>query len=191
MELLIATHNKDKKREIQEILPGYKITSLRDYDLNEEIVEDGDSFRANAKIKATYCFEKTGKPSLGDDSGLVIDALNGEPGIYSARYAGDHDSKANNQKVLKKLEGIERRTAYFVTVLCFIDDDRELYFEGRVYGQIALEEKGNAGFGYDPIFIPNGYDQTFAEMGEAEKNKISHRANALKDFQKYLQTRKS
>lgn len=186
MEILIATHNEHKKEEIQQILPDYKITSLRDYQLLDEIVEDGDSFEVNAKIKAEYCFQKTGKASLGDDSGLVVPALDGRPGIYSARYAGDHDFKANIQKVLQEMEGVEEREAYFITVLCLIDEGKEEYFEGRVYGTLKREPSGNQGFGYDPIFIPKGEELTFADMSAEEKNKISHRANALKKFLAYL-----
>ncbi|AQX07153.1 RdgB/HAM1 family non-canonical purine NTP pyrophosphatase [Elizabethkingia ursingii] len=186
MEILVATHNQHKKEEIQQILPDYNITSLTDYDLFEEIIEDGDSFEANAKIKAKYCFEKTGKPSLGDDSGLVVPALDGRPGIYSARYAGDHDFKANIVKVLGEMEDRTDREAYFITVLCLISEGKEEYFEGRVYGTLTYKPSGEKGFGYDPIFIPNDHSITFAEMPAEEKNKISHRANALKKFLDYL-----
>lgn len=152
----------------------------------EEVIEDGDSFEANAKIKAKYCFEKTGKPSLGDDSGLVVPALDGRPGIYSARYAGDHDFKANIIKVLGEMEDIKEREAYFITVLCLISEGKEEYFEGRVYGTLTYKPSGEKGFGYDPIFIPKDHSITFAEMPIEEKNKISHRANALKKFLGYL-----
>lgn len=186
MEILVATHNQHKKEEIQQILPNHQIASLTDYDLHDEIIEDGDSFEANAKIKAKYCFEKTGKPSLGDDSGLVVPALDGRPGIYSARYAGDHDFKANIRKVLEEMKDTKEREAYFITVLCLISEGKEEYFEGRVYGTLTYEPSGEKGFGYDPIFIPKDHEITFAEMPAEEKNKISHRANALKKFLEYL-----
>lgn len=186
MEILVATHNLNKKEEIQQILPEYKITSLTDYGLNDEIIEDGASFEANAKIKAQYCYDHTGKPSLGDDSGLVVPALDGRPGIFSARYAGDHDFKANIRKVLDEMKDKTDREAYFITVLCLTDEGKEEYFEGRVYGTLKFEPSGDHGFGYDPIFVPNGKEITFAEMPAMEKNKMSHRAEALKKFLAYL-----
>lgn len=183
MELLVATHNQHKKEEIQQILGGdYNVKSLTDYNIHEEIVEDGDSFNANALIKAQYCFEKTGLPSLGDDSGLVVEALDGRPGIFSARYAGDHDFAKNIEKVLGELEGLDNRKAYFITVLCYYDERGAQYFEGRVYGNLLTQNKGLKGFGYDPIFVPEGYGQTFAEMNPEDKNKISHRKQALDIF---------
>ncbi len=190
MEILVATHNLHKKEEIQQILGSdYVVTSLSDYNLNEEIVEDGNTFQENALIKAKYCFEKTGKPSVGDDSGLVVEALNGRPGIYSARYAGNHNFKKNIEKVLAEMKDEPNRRAYFITMLCFKDQDGEHYFEGRVYGNITQEVFGEEGFGYDPIFIPDDYNMTFAEMLPEEKNKISHRSEALKKFLDYLNTR--
>ena len=190
MEILVATHNLHKKEEIQQILGSdYVVTSLSDYNLNEEIVEDGNTFQENALIKAKYCFEKTGKPSVGDDSGLVVEALNGRPGIYSARYAGNHNFKKNIEKVLAEMKDEPNRRAYFITMLCFKDQDGEHYFEGRVYGNITQEVFGEEGFGYDPIFIPDDYNMTFAEMLPEEKNKISHRSEALKKFLGYLSIR--
>jgi XTP/dITP diphosphohydrolase len=190
MEILVATHNLHKKEEIQQILGSdYVVTSLSDYNLNEEIVEDGNTFQENALIKAKYCFEKTGKPSVGDDSGLVVEALNGRPGIYSARYAGNHNFKKNIEKVLAEMKDEPNRRAYFITMLCFKDQDGEHYFEGRVYGNITQEVFGEEGFGYDPIFIPDDYNMTFAEMLPEEKNKISHRSEALKKFLDYLSIR--
>lgn len=187
-EILIATHNQHKKEEIQQILGDrFKVTSLTDYDLHEEIAEDGSTFHENALIKAKYCFEKTGKPSLGDDSGLVVDALDGRPGIYSARYAGNHDFAKNMAKVLEELEGEENRKAYFVTVMCLVDDSGASYFEGRVYGNLTREIRGEKGFGYDPVFIPNDHDITFAEMAAEEKNKISHRKQALEKFLDFME----
>ncbi|MDR6514146.1 RdgB/HAM1 family non-canonical purine NTP pyrophosphatase [Chryseobacterium camelliae] len=189
MELLVATHNQHKKEEIQQILEhDFVVKSLTDYGIQEEIVEDGDSFNANALIKAKYCFEKTGIPSLGDDSGLVVESLDGRPGIFSARYAGDHDFAKNIARVLSEMEGIENRKAYFITVLCYYDDQGARYFEGRVYGNLLLENKGFKGFGYDPIFVPEGYGMTFAEMNPEDKNRISHRKKALDLFLDFLKS---
>lgn len=185
--LLLATHNIHKKEEVQQILEGlFFVKSLTDYDLYEEIPENGTTFNENAEIKAQYCFEKTGIPSLGDDSGLVVEALEGRPGIFSARYAGDHDFKKNIKKVLSELQGVENRNAYFITVLCYYDGVSTQFFEGRVYGKLLSSEKGIEGFGYDPIFVPDGFKVTFAEMSSEEKNKISHRKNALEKFLGFL-----
>jgi len=185
-ELLFATNNQHKKEEIQQILHNYSITSISDYGCFEEIEENGDSFAENAKIKAKFCFEAVGKLSIGDDSGLVIPALGGKPGICSARYAGDHDFDANIRKVIEEMKDVIHREAYFVTVLCLFCDEREEYFEGRVYGEIACKPSGIRGFGYDSIFIPKGYGISFAEMSTEQKNKISHRAEALKKLLSYL-----
>lgn len=190
MELLVATHNVHKKEEIQQILGNeFTVKSLTDYNIHEEIVEDGDSFNANALIKAKYCFEKTGVPSLGDDSGLAVEALDGRPGIFSARYAGDHDFAKNIEKVLAELEGEENRKAYFITVLCYYDENGARYFEGRAHGNLLTENKGHKGFGYDPIFVPEGYDRTFAEMNPEDKNSISHRKQALDLFLDFLKVK--
>ncbi|UMQ41933.1 RdgB/HAM1 family non-canonical purine NTP pyrophosphatase [Chryseobacterium sp. Y16C] len=191
MELLVATHNIHKKEEIQQILGNeFVVKSLTDYDIHDEIIEDGNSFNANALIKAKYCFEKTGIPSLGDDSGLVVESLDGRPGIFSARYAGDHDFAKNIEKVLSEMEGIENRKAYFITVLCYYDGNGAQYFDGRVHGNLLMENKGFKGFGYDPIFVPEEYNITFAEMEPEDKNKISHRKQALDLFLDFLKVKK-
>lgn len=187
-EILIATHNAHKKEEIQQILgENFTVTSLTDYNIHDEIVEDGDTFHVNALIKAQYCYDTTGKPSLGDDSGLVVEALDGRPGIYSARYAGDHDFAKNMSKVLEELEGVENRKAYFVTVMCLVDETGTNYFECRVYGNLTKEVRGEKGFGYDPIFIPENYEITFAEMKAEDKNKISHRKKAIEQFLEFME----
>lgn len=187
-EILIATHNAHKKEEIQQILgEKFLVTSLTDYDIHDEIVEDGNTFHANALIKAQHCFDTTGKPSLGDDSGLVVEALDGRPGIYSARYAGNHDFAKNMDKVLEELEGVENRKAYFVTVMCLVDETGTNYFEGRVYGNLTKEVRGEKGFGYDPIFIPDNHEITFAEMKAEDKNKISHRKKAIEKFLEFME----
>ena len=187
-EILIATHNAHKKEEIQQILgENFTVTSLTDYNIHDEIVEDGTTFHANALIKAQYCFDTTGKPSLGDDSGLVVEALDGRPGIYSARYAGNHDFAKNMDKVLEELEEVENRKAYFVTVMCLVDETGTNYFEGRVYGNLTKEVRGEKGFGYDPIFIPENFEITFAEMKAEDKNKISHRKKAIEQFLEFME----
>lgn len=186
-EILIATHNLHKKEEIQQILgEDFTVKSLTDFGIHDEIVEDGKSFEENAEIKAKFCFLKTGIPSIGDDSGLCVEALNGRPGIFSARYAGDHDFGKNIEKVLSELKGETNRKAYFITVLCYYDEKGAQFFGGQVFGKILKENKGHQGFGYDPVFVPNGYDKTFAEMEAAEKNKISHRKNALDKLLEFL-----
>lgn len=188
MEILIATHNLHKKEEIQQILGGqYKITSLTDYNIHDEIIEDGISFHENALIKAKFCYEKTGKSSLGDDSGLVVPALDGRPGIYSARYAGNHDFDKNIDKVMEEMQAKDNREAYFITVLCLYNENGPEYFEGRVYGNLSRQRSGKKGFGYDPIFIPNNHEISFADMATEEKNAISHRKNALDKFLDYLE----
>jgi XTP/dITP diphosphohydrolase len=185
--ILIATHNLHKKEEIQQILGNeFLVKSLTDVGIHDEIVEDGDSFEANAEIKAKYCFEKTGIPSVGDDSGLVVEALDGRPGIFSARYAGNHDFEKNIAKVLEEMEGVTNRNAYFITVLCYFDENGAQSFEGTVKGNLLLENKGHQGFGYDPIFVPLGHEVSFAEMLPEEKNAISHRKNAFDKFLKEI-----
>ncbi len=186
-EILIATHNLHKKEEIQQILGnGFIVKSLTDYGIHDEIVEDGNSFQENAEIKAKFCFQKTGIPSIGDDSGLVVLALDGRPGIHSARYAGDHDFPKNIAKVLEEMQYETNREAYFITVLCYFDENGAKFFEGKVFGNLLTENKGDQGFGYDPIFVPNNHEITFAEMLPEEKNKISHRKIAIDKLLEFL-----
>ncbi len=186
-EILIATHNLHKKEEIQQILGNdFLVKSLTDYGIHDEIVEDGNSFHENAEIKAKYCFEKTGIASIGDDSGLAVEELDGRPGIHSARYAGDHDFPKNIAKVLEEMEGKTDRKAHFVTVMCYYDANGPKFFEGKVFGNLLTENKGHKGFGYDPIFVPNGHQITFAEMLSEEKNAISHRRNAIDQLLAFL-----
>lgn len=182
-EILIATHNQHKKEEIQQIFGSeILVKSLSDYGLHDEIVENGSTFQENALIKAKYCFEKTGIPSLGDDSGLRVNALDGRPGIFSARYASNHDFEKNIEKVLEEMQGKDHRQASFITVLCYYDKEGPQFFEGVVEGNLLHENMGHRGFGYDPIFVPEGYKQTFAEMSATEKNEISHRKRAIDQF---------
>ena len=181
-ELLIATHNKGKAREIAELLQPYvsKFYTARDLNLPEP-EETGDTFEANAILKAQAAAQKSGKVCLADDSGLAVNALNGDPGIYSARWGGpEKDFNLAMQKVHGALGDNSDRSAYFVCVLALAwPDGHTETFEGRVNGSIIWPKRGDKGFGYDPIFQADGYDITFAEMNQQEKHAISHRANAF------------
>lgn len=189
--IVFATNNQHKLEEVSQIL-GEKVTicSLKDIGCEVDIPETADTLEGNALLKARYIRENYGMITFADDTGLEIEALNNQPGVYSARYAGENkDSQANMLKVLKDLQGTDNRKARFRTVIALIWNDTEYFFEGVVKGRIIEEKRGEAGFGYDPIFIPDGYDQTFAELGNDIKNKISHRAqavNKLSDFLKSL-----
>ena len=193
-QLVIATNNKHKLEEIQQMLGSrYNILSLSDIQCFEELPEEQDTLEGNALQKARYVFEKYRYNCFADDTGLEIEALNGKPGVYSARYSGKDSSipseirsKLNMEKVLSEMHGKTNRNARFRTVIALIEDGSEKLFEGIVDGSIIPEKKGNMGFGYDPIFIPNGYSQTFAEMDIVEKNKISHRARAIQKLSEYL-----
>lgn len=184
--IVFATNNQHKAQEVNQMLPEFDVQSLKDINFNEEIEETGLSFKENAEIKAKAIFNSMNMNVFADDSGLVIPALNGEPGIYSARYAGTGDSKDNIQKVLSNLEGIKDREAYFISVICLIFEGETYFFEGRVYGTILNEISGENGFGYDPIFLPKGYDKSFAEFTEKEKNEISHRGLAIKKMYDFI-----
>lgn len=187
-ELVIATHNKHKLDEIQKLLgERIKLISLRDLGCNEDIPETGTTLKENAYQKAKYVWEKYKKNCFADDTGLMVEALDGAPGVYSARYAGERCSFDDNIDLL--LENMERKTnrnASFETVVCLIEDGKEQYFEGRCEGCILTERYGKGGFGYDPIFMPNGYGESFAEISMEEKNKISHRGKATAKLIKYL-----
>ena len=183
MELVFATHNKGKVHEIQYLIgEKIKILSLTDIGYIEEIPETGSTFNENAFIKANTIYQIYKKPVFADDSGLEVKALDGRPGVYSARYAGVglKNFEPHIIKLLNELNGVEDRKARFRTVICFIINDQTYYFEGIINGQIIDHQRGNNGFGYDPIFVPDGYTKTFAEMDLAEKNKISHRSQAIR-----------
>lgn len=188
MKLVFATNNPHKLEEIQSLLgSSLKLLSLSDIGCYNEIPETGNTLEANARQKAQYVYEHYNINCFADDTGLEIDALDGEPGVYSARYAGNEkDAEANMTKVLVKLDGVEDRSARFRTVISLIIDGKEQQFEGYVNGQILASRSGNEGFGYDPIFKPDGYDVSFAEMSLEEKNKISHRGRAIEKLIKYL-----
>lgn len=190
-ELIFATKNINKSSELKEILHGtnYKVLDLNDLGFNGEIDESGSTIHDNAKIKAFYLYEKTQKPSLSEDTGLEVDELDGEPGVYSARYAGLQRSDADNvNKLLEKMKQVSDRSAQFRTVIALATSENVFYFEGIVRGKIAESPMGHGGFGYDPVFIPEGYDKTFGELSKEIKNKISHRAKAVEKLIEFLTT---
>jgi len=186
-ELVFATNNAHKTEEVAKILaPNYKVLNLKDINCLVDIPETGSSFAENATLKSTYVFENFGLDCFADDSGLEVDALNNEPGIYSARYSGVKDDAINLQFLLKNLADETNRKARFKTVISLLKDGKNHLFEGVIEGTIRTSPTGTNGFGYDPIFQPNGYDITFADMDMAEKNKISHRALAMQKLIEFL-----
>ena len=188
-KLVFATNNAHKLEEIRAILGDkVEILSLNDIDCHADIPETADTLQGNAALKAQYIYENYGLDCFADDTGLEVEALNGAPGIYSARYAGGegHDTEANMKKLLSEMQDKDNRKARFRTVICLIEGGKERFFEGIVNGSIIRERKGGSGFGYDPVFMPDGYSETFAEMGNDEKNKISHRARAVQKLCVYL-----
>ncbi len=187
MKLVFATNNSHKLEEVRQILGDrFEVLSLNDIGCHEDIPETGDTFQDNALQKARYVKEHYGYDCFADDTGLEVKALNGAPGVHSARYAGDHDSEANMTKLLGELEKKSDRSAQFRTVIALLLNGQELLFEGIVTGKIGTERHGDGGFGYDPIFIPDGYTQTFSEMGAESKNLISHRGRAVRKLAEYL-----
>ena len=195
MKIVFATNNQHKLTEIRDILgKRFEVLSLNDINCHADIPETGTTLEANALQKAHYIYDKFGMNVFADDTGLEVDALGGAPGIYSARYAAidqseasaGHDSEANMSKLLRELGENNNRKARFRTVIALIIDGEEHLFEGIVNGEIIRERRGGEGFGYDPIFEPEGYSNTFAELGENIKNKISHRAHAAQQLANYL-----
>lgn len=193
MRVVLASNNKNKLREMAQILKpfGMEVVSQKDAGADFEVEENGTTFRENSEIKASAVYEKLNMPVIADDSGLVVDALGGAPGVYSHRFAGENASdKDRSLKVLSELENIpkDKRSARFICEICYIDENGEKhFFSGSCEGFIGNEERGENGFGYDPIFCVG--DKTLAEMTDDEKNKISHRGNALRLFNKYLKER--
>lgn len=190
MEICFATNNSHKIREVQRLVGDkYKLLSLKDIGCLEELPEEQDTLEGNAIQKAEYVYRNYQVNCFADDTGLEVGSLNGEPGVYSARYAGSHRSDEDNmQLVLANLSDKNDRSAAFRTVICSILGGKQSIFEGIVTGQILPEYKGNKGFGYDPIFKPDGYELSFAEMTLDEKNKISHRAKAINTFSNFLKS---
>ena len=196
MKIVFATNNKNKLTEIRKILePQLEIVSLSDIGCEADIPETADTLEGNALLKARYIADQYHLACFADDTGLEVEALNGAPGVHSARFddTTDHDSEANMRKLLHELDGKDYRRARFRTVIAFIpashdtdSDSSPLFFEGMINGLIAREKHGTGGFGYDPIFIPNGYDKTFAELGTDIKNRISHRALAVRKLADHL-----
>ena len=198
-ELLFATHNMNKVNEIQDVAGDhFKILSLNDLDFDQPIPEEEHTIEANAMSKAKYVYGQFGRDCFADDTGLEVNALNGEPGVFSARYAelsgevrpGEEIPAANIRKLLRLMHGVADRKACFRTVIALIMDGVEYLFEGKVSGVILDAERGIGGFGYDPVFMPDGYIQTFAEMSLHEKNKISHRAMAMNKLIEFLRVSK-
>lgn len=189
-QLIFASHNVHKLQEIKDIVgEKFNIKNLSDINMFEEIPETGNSFKENALQKAEFIYNKLKCNCFADDSGLSVDALNGEPGIYSARYAGEPcNMQRNIEKLLDNLKGKTNRNAQFTTVIAVILDGNTFFFEGIIRGKIIDKPRGNNGFGYDPIFIPDGYNQTFAELPSHIKNNISHRAIAMQKFREFIKT---
>lgn len=188
-KLVFATNNAHKLDEIRAILGDkIEVLSLKDINCDADIPETADTLEGNAALKAEYIYKNYGLDCFADDTGLEVEALGGAPGVYSARYAGGdgHDSEANMRKLLEELDGEQNRKAQFRTAICLIEQGEEHLFEGIVKGSIIEQKRGASGFGYDPVFMPEGYEETFAEMGNAEKNKISHRARAVEKLCEYL-----
>lgn len=192
-QLIFASNNQHKIQEVSAILKplGFNVFGLAQAGIHDEIPETADTIEGNALQKAKYIFEHYDFDCFADDTGLEVEALNNAPGVYSARYAGDHKSdKDNIEKLLAQMQGIENRNARFKTVIALIFNEKEYLFEGIINGKITSQKRGNNGFGYDPVFIPNGFDKTFAEMTPAEKNSISHRALAVKKMADFLSQKK-
>lgn len=190
-KIVFATNNAHKLEEVAAILKErVELLSMKDINCFADIPETADTLEGNALLKAHYIYDNYRMDCFADDTGLEVEALGGEPGVYSARYADEngHDAQANMNKLLHKLEGVENRRARFRTVFAVILNGKEHLFEGIVQGEIIREKRGTTGFGYDPIFVPEGYMQTFAEMGNELKNKISHRAVATQKLCKFLQS---
>lgn len=190
-KLVFATNNTHKLEEVAAILNDkVDLLSLNDIDCHTDIPETADTLEGNALLKSSYIYQNYALNCFGDDTGLEVEALNGAPGVYSARYAeGEgHDAEANMRKLLHNMEGEENRKAQFRTAISLILDGKEYLFEGTVKGEIIQEKRGTTGFGYDPVFVPEGYEQTFAEMGIEIKNKISHRALAVNKLCEFLKS---
>ncbi|MDD2962145.1 MAG: non-canonical purine NTP diphosphatase [Muribaculaceae bacterium] len=189
-EIVFATNNINKLKELREIVGDkFKILSLEDINCRDEIVEDGSTFKENALIKARFIKDNYGYDCFADDSGLEVNALDGAPGVYSARYAGkDCNSEKNIDKLLILMGDCQNRNARFVTVFTLIIEQKVYFFNGEIKGTILHERRGDGGFGYDSVFLPEGYNKSFAEMNSSEKNEISHRGLATKKLIDFLQT---
>jgi len=186
-KIVFATGNPNKLKEIKSAINSFEIVGLKDLGITEEIPETGDTLKKNALQKAKYVYDKTGLDCFSDDTGLEIEAINNRPGVYSAMYAGsDCNAEDNMRKVLEELGETTNRTAQFKTIISLILQGKEYFFEGVVKGEILKDKTGKDGFGYDPIFRPLGYKESFAEMSIAQKNEISHRGLAVKKLVEFL-----
>lgn len=187
-EIIFATNNRHKVLEVSAMLgEGYALSTLREQGIEEEVPEDQPTIEGNALQKARYVYGRTGKDCFADDTGLEVEALGGEPGVRSARYASDgHDFEANMKLLLYNMRGKENRKARFRTVVALIKDGREYTFEGVVEGHITEKPAGDGGFGYDPVFVPEGFTESFAEMSPAMKNSVSHRGRAISKLVSFL-----
>lgn len=187
MKIVIATNNKNKVREFKSLFKNVEFLSLSDINYTKEIIEDGKTFEENALIKARQIAKELGVIAISDDSGLEVDALNGAPGIYSARYAGGHNDEDNNKLLLKNLEGVKNRKARYVCAICVCQPNLDYRIvRGTVEGRIIDERRGSEGFGYDPYFYVDEFKKTFAEVSLEQKNTISHRARALRKIKEIL-----
>lgn len=191
MKIVLATQNPNKRKEMLALLPDhYQILSPLDVNWTEPIAETGETLQSNALIKAKTLAVHSGFAALADDSGLLVDALNGAPGVYSARYAGQQATDSDNMdKLLAELGGQKNRQAHFKTVLAWVEGNSVQYFSGQVSGRIATKPLGQNGFGYDPLFIPDGYEQSFGQLSPEIKKKLSHRSQALRAFMAFIQTK--
>ncbi len=191
MKLIFATHNRHKLEEVQAVLgPGFTLVTPDEAGVHAEIPEEQPTLEGNAFQKADFLYQRTGQDCFADDTGLEVEALGGAPGVYSARYAGEHVSyEDNNRLLLKNLEGVTDRRARFRTVIALILGGKRYQFEGVVEGRIATEPRGDQGFGYDPLFIPDGYATSFAQMSAEAKNAISHRGRAVEQLATFLKER--
>ena len=189
MKIVFATNNAHKLGEVSQVVGDkFELVTLRECGITEDIPENEPTLEGNALAKARYVYSRTGLNCFADDTGLEVDALGGEPGVRSARYATDgHDDEANKRLLLERMQGVESRAAQFRTAVALILDGKEYLFEGIVRGEIATEEHGEGGFGYDPLFFPEGGDKTFAEMSAEAKNDISHRGRAVRKLAEFLQ----
>lgn len=188
MKLVFATNNAHKLREVQQTVgEAFELVSLKECGITEDIPENEPTLEGNAFVKARYIYSRTGLNCFADDTGLEVEALGGEPGVRSARYATDgHDDEANKRLLLERMEGKENRAAQFRTAMALILDGKEYLFEGIVRGKILHEQRGEGGFGYDPLFAPEGWDCSFAEMSAEDKNSISHRGRAVRKLAEFL-----
>lgn len=187
--LLFATHNAHKLQELRQLLPDFQILGLDEMGLEEEIPETGTTLEENSALKARYLAERSKKAAIADDSGLEVDALHGAPGVYSARYAeGPRSDEANMDKLLKVMANETNRAAQFRTVISLVIGERIYAFEGVVRGHLLEAKRGVGGFGYDPLFVPEGFDRTFAEMKPEEKNALSHRGRAVAQLKTFIDT---